>query len=92
MATTTQGARCVMRETNRNPNIYTPPEAAEYLGVTEAQLPWLENHHKLPSWPAGKLKVYWKSDLDVCAYRLCGLRPPVELIRKQGLNLAQESA
>ncbi len=76
----------------RNENLFTPDEAAAYLSVTPAQLETLEKDFKLKPWPVGRAKVYYKKDLDACAYRIVGEQPPVELRRKEGLNLARESA
>ncbi len=78
--------------TRQHPDLFTPDEAAEYLRVTSAQLPTLERDFGLKGWTVGKVKVYWRKDLDATAYKMVGERPPVELLRKEGLKLAQESA
>lgn len=60
----------------RHPEIYTPPEAAAYLGVTEAQLPEVERDYKLVRFGVGRAKVYSKQNLDDVGLRMVGIEPP----------------
>lgn len=77
----------------KHPLLFTPDEAAGYLHLdTPATLDTLERDHGLKAWKAGKSKLYWKKDLDACAYSIVGEPVPADLKRKVGLHLTRETA
>jgi len=80
-----------MSEQRRHPDLFTPEEAAAYLAVTPTQLETLETDFGLLGHKVGRVRVYWRKDLDACACAMVGEQVPAELARvnKGGLRMAR---
>lgn len=63
----------------RHPDIYTPAEAAAFLGVEVPQLEILEKDYGLVQHRVGRAKVYGRQNLEDTGLRMIGIRPAQRL-------------
>lgn len=72
----------------RHPDLFTPLEAARYLCLPGPEsLPWAVENFGLPSYPAGRGRVYHRRDLDRVADLMTGTDAKSEPARSRGPRL-----
>lgn len=77
----------------RRHKLMNAEQARDYLNLPAiATLDWLNTNHGLFRFKVGKEWMYWQDDLDAVAFKAAGHRPPLDLMRREGLKLTEKSA
>src|SRR4051812_15530435 len=79
-------SRDLVRLIRRNPDIFTPDEAVEYLRLeSERSLEFIRKEYDLVGTRIGKGFLYHRRHLDACINRMFGLQPATRTTPRQKL-------